>query len=109
MSKGIDCNLLNRIRVENPVLAEMMDNGIIDAETAVQQYYMSKFDTLNAVHHNKISEVVIPKTGQHQWRTYVGVGKARKLIVATSQYELKKKLLVHYGLHIEKSITMEDC
>ena len=109
MSKGIDCNLLDRIREENPILAEMMDSGIIDAETAVQQYYMSKFDTLKAVHHNKISEVVIPKTGQRQWRTYVGVGKARKLIVATSQYEQKKKLLVHYGLHIEKSITMEDC
>ena len=78
MSKGIDCNLLEKIKGENPVLAEMMDNGIIDAETAVQQYYMAKFDALKAVHHNKISEIVISKTGQHQWRTYVGTGKTRK-------------------------------
>ena len=109
MSKGIDCNLIKSIREENPILAGMLDNGIIDAETAVQQYYMAKFDALKAVHHNKISEIVISKTGQHQWRTYVGTGKTRKLVTASTQYELKKKLLGYYGLSLENSITMEDC
>lgn len=102
---------------ENPALQSLLDSGTITEEAVVDNYYMGKFDELSAIHKRAIRKRIIAKTGQLQWVTTVyetktdSKGKAiqkRRDITASTERNLKIKLLDFYGLNIDNRMTMQD-
>lgn len=105
----MNIQLIEKLTRDQPLLSKMLQDGTISPEAVEQSYYMAKFEELDKVHSNRIFQVEVSKTGKKQWRTYVGVGKTRRLLSDGSKYKLKIKLLAYYGLTEDKSVTMEDC
>lgn len=109
MIPGMNIQLVEKLIEDQPLLSKMLQDGTITPEAVEQSYYMAKFEELDKVHSNQIFQVEVPKTGKKQWRTYVGVGKSRRLISDGSKYKLKIKLLEYYGITDEPKLTVEDC
>ena len=102
---------------ENPALQSLLDSGTITEEAVVDNYYMGKFDELTTIHKRAIRKRIIAKTGQQQWVTTVyktetdKTGKSvnkRCDITASTERNLKIKLLDFYGLNIDNRMTMQD-
>lgn len=105
----MNVDIVEKLKKENTLLSTMLENGTISIEAIEQSYYMGKFAELDRIHNNRIFQVEVPKTGRKQWRTYVGVGKSRRLISDTFEQGLKLKLLEYYNLTDERLLSFEDC
>lgn len=105
----MNIHLIEKLKAEDSLLCTLLENGTITPEAVEQNYYMTKFTELDKVHSNRIFQVEVPRTGKTQWRTYVGIGKNRKLISDGSKTNLKIKLLSYYGLTEETKVILYDC